>query len=35
MTNLEKMKAGFEYSYADAVLIARKSRAIVLCAALY
>ena len=33
MTNLEKMKAGLEYSYADAELIARKSRAIKQCMA--
>ena len=33
MTNLEKMKAGLEYSYADDELIARKSRAIEQCAA--
>ncbi len=35
MTNLEKMKAGLEYSYADAELIGRKSRAIEQCTALY
>ena len=33
MTNLEKMKAGLEYSYADDELIARKCRAIEQCAA--
>ena len=33
MTNLEKLNAGLEYSYADEELIARKSRAIEQCAA--
>ena len=33
MTEMEKMMAGLEYSYADTELIARKSRAIEQCAA--
>lgn len=32
MTEMEKMKAGQEYSYADPELIARKGRAIEMCA---
>ena len=33
MTEMEKMQAGLKYSYADPELIARKSRAIEMCAA--
>ena len=32
MTEMEKMKAGLEYSYADPELVARKGRAIEMCA---
>ena len=32
MTEMEKMKAGMEYSFADPELIARKGRAIEMCA---
>ena len=31
MTEIEKMKSGLEYSYADAELIARKTQAIKWC----
>ncbi len=33
MTEIEKMKSGLEYSYTDAELIARKSRANEQCTA--